>query len=206
MSVDVCDGGPSALLLACATPAALDATTLAIIRTRGEIVFAADSLITVYGTRPQQACKIRRHGDVVFATAGLVESSEGMLDTHRIITQVLQRNVTWTEHVRTIEQRLQEPLLRTLRRMRRELPDQFLQQVEGGFALHVSLATFRHGVPLLEMREFFVELSGRDAMRLRVRRWVGGTPLLTRHPSLSETWSEQPGGLSRGCRREVAVV
>jgi hypothetical protein len=123
----------------------LDATTLVILRTPREIVVAADSLLSLYGRRPQQVCKIGRHGDTVFATAGLVESQDGVLDVHAVIAQVLRRNVSWIEHVRTIERRLQEPLLRTLRRMRRELPDEFRALAGGGFALHVSLAAFRDG-------------------------------------------------------------
>ena len=150
-----------------ATPAA---TTLAILRSSSQLVIAADSLMTLYGGRPQQACKIQRHDDVVFATAGLVVSSGGVLDVHQVITDVLRRSVTWTEHVQTIEQRLQEPLLRTLRRLRRERPEQFRQQIVQGFVLHVTLAAFRYGHPVLEMREFFVEPNGPTELRIRVRR------------------------------------
>jgi len=134
-----------AAMLACVVTTSLDATTLVILRTPREIVVAADSLLSLYGRRPQQVCKIGRHGDTVFATAGLVESQDGVLDVHAVIAQVLRRNVSWIEHVRTIERRLQEPLLRTLRRMRRELPDEFRALAGGGFALHVSLAAFRDG-------------------------------------------------------------
>ena len=150
-----------------ATPAA---TTIAILRTSTELVIAADSLLTLYDRRPQQACKIRRHGDVVFTTAGLVVSSEGVLDVHQLITDVLRRPVTWTEHVQTIEARLQEPLLRTLRRLRREMPDEFQQRVLQGFVLHVTLAAFRDGHPVLEMREFFAETDGQNELRIRVNR------------------------------------
>ena len=146
------------------------ATTLAILRSSNELVIAADSLMTLYDGRPQQACKIRMHGDVVFATAGLVVSSEGVLDTHRVITDVLRRPVTWTEHVQTIEDRLQEPLLRTLRRLRRERPDEFRRRIQQGFVLHVTLAAFRYGRTVLEMREFFVETNGPDELRIRVKR------------------------------------
>jgi hypothetical protein len=146
------------------------ATTLAILRSSNELVIAADSLMTLYDGRPQQACKIRMHGDVVFATAGLVVSSEGVLDTHRVITDVLRRPVTWTEHVQTIEDRLQEPLLRTLRRLRRERPDEFRRRIQQGFVLHVTLAAVRYGRTVLEMREFFVETNGPDELRIRVKR------------------------------------
>jgi hypothetical protein len=149
------------------TPAA---TTIAILRTSNQLVIAADSLMTLYGGRPQQACKIQRHDDVVFATPGLVVSSECVLDAHQVITDVLRRPVTWTEHVQTIEDRLQEPLLRTLRRLRRELPDEFRRQILQGFVLHVNLAAFRYGHPVLEMREFFVEINGPNELRLRVQR------------------------------------
>ena len=159
-----------AVLLAGLSATTVHATTLAIIRTESEVVFAADSRMTLHGTRPQQACKIGRRNDVVFATAGLVESSDGVLDTHRIIAEVLTRDVSWTEHVETIEGRLQEPLLRTLRRMQREVPDQFGEQVRRGFALHVSLAAFRQGHAALEMLEFFVELAPDRSLRLRVNR------------------------------------
>ena len=153
--------------LCSATPAA---TTLAILRTSDQLVIAADSLMTLYGGRSQQACKIRRHDDVVFATAGLVVSTEGVPDAHQVITDVLRRPVTWTEHVQTIEDRLQEPLLRTLRRLRREMPDEFRRQIVQGFVLHVTLAAFRDGHPVLEMREFFVETNGPNELRLRVTR------------------------------------
>lgn len=162
--------GVIAVTLACAAATTLDATTLAILRTRTEIVIGADSLLSLYGQRPQQACKIGRQGDIVFATAGLVESSVGALDVHAVITQVLRRDVSWTDHVRTIEQRLQEPLLRTLRRMQRELPDEFRGLVGGGFALHVSVAAFREGSARLETREFFVEVGVGGAVQLQVRR------------------------------------
>lgn len=159
-----------AAMLACVVTTSLDATTLVILRTPREIVVAADSLLSLYGRRPQQVCKIGRHGDTVFATAGLVESQDGVLDVHAVIAQVLRRNVSWIEHVRTIKRRLQEPLLRTLRRMRRELPDEFRALAGGGFALHVSLAAFRDGTARLETREFFVEAGDTGRMRLRVRR------------------------------------
>ena len=113
------------MIIAVLLGATADATTLAIIRTKDELVIAADSRMTLYGDRPQQACKIRRQGDIVFATAGLVASTQGALDVHEVLTDVLRRPISWTEHVQTIEQRLQEPLLRTLRRMQRELPTQF---------------------------------------------------------------------------------
>ena len=159
-----------AVILAAVAVTTADATTLAIIRTPHEIVIAADSLMTLYGTRPQQACKIRRHGDVIFATAGLVESSAGVLDAHRIIAEVLRRNISWTEHVATIERRLQEPLLRVLRRMQREHPDQFREQLARGFALHLSLVAYRNGSPALEMREFYVEQPRSGPLTLRVSR------------------------------------
>lgn len=149
---------------------ALDATTLAILRTRAEIVIGADSLLSLYGRRPQQACKIGRQGDVVFATAGLVESSAGTLDVHGVIAQVLRRDVSWADQVRTVEQRLQEPLLRTLRRMQREFPGEFRALVGGGFALHVSLAAFHDGTARLETREFFVEVGNEGTLGLRIRR------------------------------------
>ena len=160
----------AAVLLAGLFAATPTATTLAILRTSNQLVIAADSLLTLYDGRPQQVCKIRRHDDVVFATAGLVVSSEGVLDTHQVITDVLRRPVTWTEHVQTIEDRLQEPLLRTLRRLRRELPDEFRRQILQGFVLHVTLAAFRYGHPVLEMREFFVETNGPHEIRIRVKR------------------------------------
>ena len=169
-----------------ATPAA---TTLAILRTSNQLVIAADSLMTLYDGCPQQACKIRRHDDVVFATAGLVVSSDGVLDAHQVIADVLRRPVTWTEHVQTIEERLQEPLLRTLRRLRRELPDAFREQILQGFVLHVTLAAFRYGHPVLEMREFFVETNGPNELRLRVKRMScpGQCPRETEVFGLGET-------------------
>lgn len=162
--------GVIALTAAWAATATLDATTLAILRTRTEIVIGADSLLSLYGRRPQQACKIGRQGDIVFATAGLVESAAGALDVHGVIAQVLRRDVSWADQVRTIEERLQEPLLRTLRRMQREFPGEFRALVGGGFALHVSLAAFRDGSARLETREFFVEVGDGDGLQLRVRR------------------------------------
>ena len=69
-----------ALVLATSLTATVDATTLAIIRTADEIVIAADSLLTLYGRRPQLTCKIQRYGDVVFATAGLVVSTGGVVE------------------------------------------------------------------------------------------------------------------------------
>ena len=160
----------TAVLLAGLLGATPTATTIAILRTSNELVIAADSLMTLYDGRPQQACKIRRHGDVVFATAGLVVSSEGVLDLPQVISNVLRRPVTWTEHVQTIEDRLQEPLLRTLRRLRREMPDEFRQRILQGFVLHVTLAAFRDGHPVLEMLEFFAETNGGDELRIRVQR------------------------------------
>ena len=160
----------AAVLLAGLFGATPTATTLAILRTSNELVIAADSLMTLYGGRPQQACKVRRHDDIVFATAGLVVSSHGIPDAHQVIIDVLRRPVTWTEHVQTIEDRLQEPLLRTLRRLQRERPDEFQRQFTQGFVLHVSLAAFRHGLPVLEMREFFIERNGSTGLRIRVKR------------------------------------
>ena len=185
----------AAVLLAGLFGATPEATTLAILRTPNQIVIAADSLMTLYAGRPQQACKIRRHNDVVFAMAGLVVSSGGVVDAHQMITDVLRRPVTWTEQVQTIEDRLQEPLLRTLRRLRREMPDEFRRQILQEFVLHVTLAAFRYGHPVLEMREFFVETNGPNELRIRVQRMscpgqcpretevfgVGETEVMMRH-------------------------
>ena len=158
------------LVLAAFLTASVDATTLAIIRTGGEIVIAADSLMTLYGRRPQLTCKIRRHGDVVFATAGLVSTSSGVLEFHSVITNILRRQLPWLDQARQVEEWLKEPLLRTLRRMEREFPEEFNAQLRQGFTLHVSLAGVHDGGPALEIREYFVERLPDGTLRLRVER------------------------------------
>ena len=147
-----------------------EATTLVIIRTGDQIVIAADSLMTLYGRRPQLTCKIRRHGDVVFATAGLVVSSHGVVEFHTIITNILRRQLPWLEQAAQVEEWLRQPLLRTLRRMAREFPKEFEQHVRQGFTFHVSLAGYRQGRPALEMREYFVERRSDGTLALRVER------------------------------------
>ena len=92
----------------------VDATTLAIIRTGDQIVISADSLMTLYGQRPQLTCKIRRLGDVVFATASLVSTSGGVIELHGVITTILRRQLPWDEQTRQVEEWIREPLLRTL--------------------------------------------------------------------------------------------
>ena len=141
----------------------LDATTLAIIRTGDEIVIAADSLMTLYGQRPQLTCKIRRHGDVVFATAGLVSTSGGSIELHDTITNILRRRLPWDEQTRQVEEWIKAPLLRTLREMARRLPNEFRSQLQQSFTLHVSLASIVDGTPSLEMLEYFVERSENGA-------------------------------------------
>jgi hypothetical protein len=158
------------VLLALLLTINVDATTLAIIRTGDEIVIAADSLMTLYGRRPQLTCKIRRHGDVVFATAGLVSTSDGRVEFHTVITNILRRQLPWPEQARQVEEWLKEPLLRTLRRMQRELPEEFQAQLSQGFTLHVSLAGIHGGGPALEIREYFVERAADETLRLRVDR------------------------------------
>ena len=142
--------------LAALLTASVDATTLAIIRTGNEIVIAADSLMTLYGHRPQLTCKIRRQGNVVFATAGLVSTSGGVSEFHTVITNILRRRLPWPEQARQVEEWLKEPLLRTLRRMERGLPDEFHAQFRQGFTLHVSLAGIHDGGP---RRSRFVSTS-----------------------------------------------
>ena len=124
------------LVLAAVLTVSVDATTLAIIRTGGEIVIAADSLMTLYGRRPQLTCKIRRHGDVVFATAGLVTTSGGVLEFHSVIANILRGQLPWLEQARQVEEWLKEPLLRTLRRMEREFPEEFQRTAQTG--LHAA--------------------------------------------------------------------
>ena len=166
------------LAVAALLTASLDATTLAIIRTSNEIVIAADSLMTLYGRRPQLTCKIRRHGDVVFATAGLVSSSGGVLEFHSVITNILRRQLPWIEQARQVEEWLRETLLRTLRRMERELPDEFHAQLRQGFTLHVSLAGVVNDSPALKVREYFVERA-RDGT-LQTSRVPPPAPILPR--------------------------
>lgn len=149
----------------------VDATTLAIIRTGNQIVIAADSLMTLYGQRPQLTCKIRRHGDVVFATAGLVSTSGGSIELHETITNILRRRLPWDEQTRQVEEWIKEPLLRTLREMARRLPNEFRSQLQQSFTLHVSLAGIVDGTPSLEMLEYFVERAENGALRLRVERF-----------------------------------
>ena len=69
-----------------------------------------------------------------------------------------------------MEEWLREPLLRTLRRMERELPNEFQAQLRQGFTFHVSLAGIHKGRPALEMREFFVERGRSGTLQLRVDR------------------------------------
>lgn len=159
-----------ALMVTAGLSAPLEATTLVIIRTGHEIVIAADSLMTLYGNRPQLTCKIRRHGDVVFATAGLVVSSGGVVEFHSIITNILRRRLSWFEQAAHVEEWLRQPLLRTLRRMKREFPDEFQIHLERGFTFHVSLAGIHDGRPALEMREFFVEQAHNGTLQLQVER------------------------------------
>jgi len=152
------------------TATTIDATTLAIIRTGNEIILAADSLMTLYGRRPQLTCKIRRHGDVVFATAGLVVTRDGSLEFHDVITTILRRQLPWGQQADQVEEWLREPLLRALRRMERELPKEFEAQLRRSFVLHLSLAGVTDGTATLEMREFFVDRDTDGAPRLRVKR------------------------------------
>jgi hypothetical protein len=158
------------LLLAVGLAAPLEATTLVIIRTGDQIVIAADSLMTLYGRRPQLTCKIQRHGDVVFATAGLVVSSGGVVEFHRIIANILRRRLPWREQAASVEEWLRQPLLRTLRRMAREFPDEFQTHLQQRFTFHVSLAGIQQGRPALEMREFFVERNQDGTLELEVER------------------------------------
>ena len=163
--------GAGAVLLTTMTPAPLDATTLAIMRSGNQIILAADSLMTLYGKRPQLTCKIRRHGDVVFATAGLIVTSDGSLEFHDVITTILRRQLPWGEQADQVEEWLREPLLRALRRMEREFPDEFQAQLQQSFVLHLSLAGVNDGGPILEMREFFVDRHPDGALRLQVERF-----------------------------------
>ena len=167
----------------------VDATTLAIIRTGNQIVMAADSLMTLYDRRPQLTCKIRRHGDVVFATAGLVVTSDGALEFHDIITTILRRRLPWGQQADQVEEWLREPLLRALRRMEQELPDEFEAQLRQSFTLHLSLAAVNDGTPTLEMREFFVERDPDGVLRLRVERFScpGSCPNTTEVFGIGET-------------------
>lgn len=150
--------------------ARVDATTLVIIRTGDEIVMAADSLMTLYGHRPKLTCKIQRYGDVVFATAGLVVSSGGVVEFHTIITNILRRQLPWSKQAAQVEEWLRQPLLRTLRRLSREFPEEFDAHLQRGFTFHVSLAGWRDGQPALEMREYFVEQEDDQTLTLRVER------------------------------------
>ena len=149
----------------------LDATTLAIIRTSDQIVIAADSLMTLYGRRPQLTCKIGRHGGVVFATAGLVSTSGGAIELHGTITNILRRGLPWDGQTRQVAEWIREPLLRTLRRMARHLPDEFQEQLHQSFTLHVSLASIIDGRPSLEMLEYFIEQEEGGSLGLRVERF-----------------------------------
>ena len=169
--------------------ATVDATTLAIIRTGNQIIIAADSLMTLYGQRPQLTCKIKQHGDVVFATAGLVVTSDGTLEFHDIITTILKRKLPWGQQANQVEEWLREPLLRALRRMERELPDEFEIQLRQSFTLHLSLAGVHDGVPVLEMREYFVERDANGRLRLRIERFScpGSCPNTTEVFGIGET-------------------
>jgi hypothetical protein len=138
----------------------LNATTLAIIRTSNQIVIAADSLMTLYGQRPQLTCKIGRHRDVVFSTAGLVSTSGGAIELHDTITNILRRGLSWEKQTHQVEEWIREPLLRTLCRMARLLSGQFQEQLQQSFTLHVSLASIIDGTPSLEVLEYFVEQDG----------------------------------------------
>jgi hypothetical protein len=83
---------------------------------------------------------------------------------------VLATPGTLEERATVLERLIEGRLLGTLRRTRRALPELFVQQLEGGFVLNVTLATVRDDVAQLEMRDFYAETAPDGTLRLQVAR------------------------------------
>ena len=159
--------GLVAILLAGAT---VRATTLVVIRTPHQVIIAADSLVVWHGTDQGTplTCKLDTHGDVIFAIAGLMLESD--FDARRFVRLVLDTPGSLEQRALVLERVLRGPLLGMLRRIRRELPRQFAEQLESGFVLNVTIAAFRNRVAELEMRDFYAETTPTGELRLRVVR------------------------------------
>ena len=144
------------------------ATTLAIIRTRDQVIIAADSRQVWHGAeqRPQLMCKVSTHDDVIFALAGLV--LENSFDAQALVLEVLGTAGSLEERAQVLERLIRGPLLGMLTRIRHKLPRLFAEQLESGFVLNVTLAAVRNQVALLEMRDFYVETLQDGTLRLRV--------------------------------------
>ena len=160
-------------VLACVVATSpLRATTLAIVRTQEQVIIAADSLLIWYGgdRRPQLACKVDAHADVIFAMAGLVRSPENDFDANRLTHTVLRTPGPLSERMRVLERLLRDRLHGTLTGIRRNLPGLLADQFESGFVLNITLATVRNRIASLEMRDFYAVTTPDGALQLRVAR------------------------------------
>ncbi len=162
----------AALVAASLASVAVHATTLAVIRTPNQVIIAGDSLLVWYGgdRRPQLTCKLDTRDDVIFAMAGLVFSPENDFDVQELIHTVLSTAGTLEERTLVLERLVQGRLLGTLTRIQMELPRLFAEQLASGFVLNMTLATVRHGVAHLEMRDFYAEVTPDRSVRLRISR------------------------------------
>ncbi len=203
------------------TAAAVEATTIVAVKTRKEIVIAADSKVTdTFGNATgTTACKIAVSGNLAFAHAGFARDHTTGFDIREIVYKALSgtSSETMSRRVESATAKVVEALAEELRELKRNSEITYREKIEGKVFLRLIFAGFEKKRPALLVRRFRLGLlpdgstgivvsnddCGIDCNEDYVTRFIGETDAIDGLPE--ETQGFWKTGLVDGARRLVEI-
>jgi len=148
------------------------ATSIIVVRTPTVIVLGADSK-RIFGStgKSASACKIGISKNVVWAAAGMVETSGGSFSAHRMAADSIAAPGDLGTRVADFERTVMVKLRDRLNGSTGKRREWILRRVENQPALEVVFAAFEEDVPHIYVTEFYAEPDGiTGAFAIRVKR------------------------------------
>ena len=140
-----------------------EATTIVAVHTQGQILLAADGLITYYvgnKTWAGKGCKIIRTSNCAFAARGVLLQTEANFDLKSLGKQACQSADDLPDVVANFEKIAKEPVLKGLGAVRVEEPESYRRNVYNQAAIEVVFAGYdRHHQPTAIVKRYQVNTS-----------------------------------------------
>ena len=208
-----------AILLLIASPAT--ATTIVAVKSKKEIVIAADSKVTdTFGNATgRSACKIVAAGGVVFAYAGFARDPATAFSVPEIVAGSLNENraLPIVEKTEATAKLVAERLEAEFKQLKTKDFVTFREKIEGKTFLRIVIAGFEKGKPVLLVRHFRygiladgsagVSVSSDDCdagcKGQNVTRFLGETDAIAGLPEETKGFWNQ--GLAAGAKKLVEI-
>lgn len=149
----------------------LSGTTVVVIRTPGEIVIGADSILvgkTEEGSFGATMCKIKPVGGFIFfAASGLVGDSDGVYDAYQIALECSNANRSTRDTVNCFEGAVKPPLKAALEDIRQKAIGPVADNMR---ALETVFVSLENGVLSYHVRHFIVRLDQANLISLDPHR------------------------------------